>query len=101
MKGTPQLSDFAYPSQVESVLTAFTPQSPTFSAQAQFCLSDYHYLNFIQIQIIGSSTIFQWISIDLPIPRGKKPNKIKCHNRYIEYSCILLLCKIKPLTHII
>lgn len=58
MKGTPQLSDFAYPSQVESVLTAFTPQSPTFSAHAQFCLSDYHYLNFIQIQIIGSSTIF-------------------------------------------
>lgn len=58
MKGTPQLSDFAYPSQVESVLTAFTPQSPTFSAQAQFYLSDYHYLNFIKIQIIGSSTIF-------------------------------------------
>lgn len=77
MKGTPQLSDFAYPSQVGSVLTAFTPQSPTFSAQAQFYLSDYHYLNFIKIQIIGSSTIFWWIAIVLPVARGKIPKKTK------------------------
>lgn len=77
MKGTPQLSDFAYPSQVESVLTALTSQSPTFSVQAQFSLSDYHYLNFIQIQIIGSSTILLWIAIVLPIARGKKPKKTK------------------------